>query len=158
MSVAVCTALQCLRCSVTQILCWEQCSVEMSPPSGTLMGITSLTVMGRCFGKREVEINTSITSLSYIELLLGCRALSLSFFIDKTYSDTHKFWWRLQKIICLSRTDKQTCNRCQVWLMHLCCPELWNSEKNTLIFEPTRQYLVVPGLASQTEKPCDVQR
>lgn len=34
------------------------------------MGITSLTVMGRCFGKCEVEINTSITSLSYIELLL----------------------------------------------------------------------------------------
>lgn len=42
--------------------------------------------------------------------------------------------------------------------MHLYCPELWNSEKNTLIFEPTQQYLVVPGLESQTEKPCDVQR
>lgn len=31
-------------------------------------------------------------------------------------------------------------------------------KKKNLIFEPTQQYLVMPGLESQTEKLCDVHR
>lgn len=51
MLAAVCTAHLCPRCSATQTPCWEPCSEETSPPLGTHMETTSLTVMAHCFGE-----------------------------------------------------------------------------------------------------------